>query len=78
MRRICECDRKRLFDALLGDVSMFPPGDLARQVLEEAAARDLQAIEPIIEEILCGTRNVRQEKAQHAGPEASRTGDAPR
>lgn len=51
MRFILESDRLELFESLLGDVSMLPPGDPARMCLENASARELQAIEPIIERI---------------------------
>lgn len=53
---ILESDRERIFHALLGDVTAFAPGDLARACLEEVATRDLEAIEPIIESIV--RRNV--------------------
>lgn len=47
-----DSQRKAIFDALLGDVSMFAPGDIARSTLEESAARQLEAIEPLIEAML--------------------------
>jgi hypothetical protein len=44
--------RKRIYEALLGDVSMFAAGDLARQTLEESALKQLEAVEPLIEKML--------------------------
>lgn len=58
--KIPEDYRDRLYTALLGAIDRIPEGDEARLILEEVAARDLDSIEPIIEELLdrmCGRIN---------------------
>jgi len=49
---VTDPQRKAIFDVLLGDVSMFPPGDIARKTLEESALAQLNAIEPIVDAML--------------------------
>jgi hypothetical protein len=43
--------RDRLYHALLGDISVLPPG-AAREALEHIAVLDLAAIQPILEDMV--------------------------
>jgi hypothetical protein len=44
--------RKRLFDALLGDVSVLEPGCTARLQLEKSALGQLDEIEPVVVDLI--------------------------
>lgn len=44
--------RQRVFDTLLGDVSMFAPGDAARITLERYTLDQLAKLEPVIDRIV--------------------------
>lgn len=44
--------RRRLFDALLGDVSVLEPGGTARRQLEQCALDQLNDIEPVVVAII--------------------------
>ena len=55
-----DLQRQLVFAKLLGDVSMFQPGDIARTVLEEVALRQLNDLESVIDEILEEARRERE------------------
>jgi len=48
--------RKRIFDALVGDAIMFPPGDVIRVQIEISALGQLESLEPIIDDIIKSER----------------------
>ena len=52
--------RKAVYDRLLGDVSMLQPGCIARTVLEEVALRQLNDLEPVIDEMIAKARSERK------------------
>lgn len=56
--KIPEYFRDRLFKALVGPVHVFAKGDTARQVLEDIAARQLEDITPVLEQMLDWVRNL--------------------
>ena len=58
--RMTDAERKSIYAKLLGDVSMFQPGDIARTVLEEVALRQLNDLESVIDEILEEARRERE------------------
>lgn len=44
--------RKKLYDSLLGDISILPDGHPSRPILERCASDQLEKLIPIIEEII--------------------------